>query len=218
MTEEDAPVDALREAAYGIFGIILNKELKNRGSYLFERVEREEDFSEEFKEIFSEFSSDYPELASATGQDGTTADDIYKRICKGEEVLPTKTESVYWIIQDRPGYTPSPDEDEKAGKWLIFLEKAETDEMWVKVRNATIEGRLGFSTKVSTAKENPESRDERFVIYVYTPDWSNEEEVMNIREELRKLGVEQRIGYKRNIETYHGEYSTGGKKVTYYSA
>lgn len=131
--------------------------------------------------------------------------------------FPTKTELMYWIVQDRPGYIPAPDEDEKAGKWLIFLEKEETDGIWIKIRNATTEGLLGFSSKVSTAKENPDSRDERFVIYIYTPDWSNEEDVMNIREELKKLGVKQRIGYKRNIETYHGDYSTTGNKVTYYS-
>jgi hypothetical protein len=217
MTEEDDSADALREAAYGIFEIILNKELKRRGSYLFDRVEKGEDFSDEFREIFSDFSADYPDLAGALNNDPAVIDSIYTKICEGEGVLPTKTELMYWIVQDRPGYIPAPDEDEKAGKWLIFLDKDETDEMWVKIRNATVKGLLGFSAKVSTAKENPDSRDERFVIYVYTPDWSNEEEVINIREELKKLGVEQRIGYKRNIETYHGEYSTPGKKVTYYS-
>jgi hypothetical protein len=39
-----------------------------------------------------------------------------------------------------------------------------------------------------------------------------------VREVLRELGVVQRIGYKRNIETFEGEYSDRGKKVTFYSA
>ena len=56
------------------------------------------------------------------------------------------------------------------------------------------------------------------VIYVHTADWEDEDDVMRIREVLRSLGVEQRIGYKRNIETFQGEYSEKGKKVTYYSA
>ena len=98
------------------------------------------------------------------------------------------------------------------------MEKADIDEIWRKIRDATAAGRLGISARVSTAKENPDSRDERAVIYVNTADWEDEEDVMRIREVLRELGVEQRIGYKRNIETYHGEYSEGGKKVTYYSA
>ena len=37
-------------------------------------------------------------------------------------------------------------------------------------------------------------------------------------ERLREMGVIERIGYKRNIETFRGEYSEKGKKVTYYSA
>jgi len=41
---------------------------------------------------------------------------------------------------------------------------------------------------------------------------------MRVREKLRELGFTERIGYKRNIETYRGEYSEPGKKVTYYSA
>jgi hypothetical protein len=53
---------------------------------------------------------------------------------------------------------------------------------------------------------------------VYTADWQDEAEVMRVREEIRALGVEDRIGYKRNIETFRGEYSKKGKRVTYYSA
>jgi len=86
------------------------------------------------------------------------------------------------------------------------------------VRDATCRGELGISSKVSTARPDPDSRDERKVIYVYTRDWRDEADVMRVREKLRELGFTERIGYKRNIETYRGEYSERGKKVTYYSA
>jgi hypothetical protein len=56
------------------------------------------------------------------------------------------------------------------------------------------------------------------VIYVYTPDWRDEEDVMRVRERLRELGFVDRLGYKRNIETFQGQYSQKGKKVTFYSA
>jgi nuclear transport factor 2 (NTF2) superfamily protein len=71
---------------------------------------------------------------------------------------------------------------------------------------------------VSTARPNPDSRDNRKVIYVYTADWQDEADVMRVRERLRELGFVDRLGYKRNIETYKGEYSEKGKKVTFYSA
>ena len=110
------------------------------------------------------------------------------------------------------------EEEDKGGKWLVFADAAEADELWKKIRDATAANNLGIWAKVSTAKALPESDDNRVVIYVSTADWSDEKDVMEIREKLRALGVEKRIGYKRNIETYQGEYSEGGKKVTYYSA
>ena len=92
------------------------------------------------------------------------------------------------------------------------------DTVWKKVREATVALELGISAKISTAKPNPDSRDARKVIYVYTKDWADEPDVMRVREKLRELGFVDRIGYKRNIETFAGEYAKKGKRVTYYSA
>jgi len=216
MEEDDAP-EKIGDVAYGIFEIILNRELKKRGRYLFERAEDNENFREDFEEIFLDFSAEYQMLADALLKDFETSENIYTKICEGEGVYPSKTTQVYWIVQDAPDFKVSLDDEEKGGKWLIFVEKEETDEMWKKIRNATVENRLGISSKVSTEKHNPDSRDERTVIYVNTRDWEDKDDVMKVREVLDELGVKQRIGYKRNIETYQGEYSEYGRKVTYYS-
>lgn len=216
--EEEREMNTLAEAAYGIFEIILNRELTKKGKFLFERVEAGEDFRENFEEIFSEFRKEYPPLSQALEEEPGGRDAIYNMLLKGEGVIPSRTTRMYWIVQDSPFFSPEKFDDDKGGKWLIFTEKEEVDDLWVKIRDATTAGRLGISARVSTAKNNPKSRDDRAVIYVNTADWENEDEVMQIRETLRELGIEQRIGYKRNIETYHGEYSEGGKKVTWYSA
>lgn len=216
--EEEVDINPLAEAAYGIFEIILNRELKYRGKYLFERVESGEDFREDFDEIFSRFEEEYPQLSGALEGEPGGKTGIYNMLLEGEGVIPSETTRMYWIVQDSPEFNPEEFDDEKGGKWLVFIEKDETDTLWAKIRDATVEGKLGISAKVSTAKDNPDSRDERAVIYVNTADWENEDEVMKIREVLRELGVEQRIGYKRNIETYQGEYSSEGKKVTWYSS
>jgi Domain of unknown function (DUF1917). len=125
---------------------------------------------------------------------------------------------MYWIVQDAPDISPDAIQDELAGKWLIFLPPEDVDDAWRKVRNATWKNELGISAKVSTAKPNPDSRDNMKVIYIYTPDWRDEDDVMRVRERLRELGFTDRIGYKRNIETFKGEYSQKGKRVTFYSA
>ncbi|MGC9435079.1 MAG: putative phosphothreonine lyase domain-containing protein [Methanomicrobiales archaeon] len=215
---ENADPDALADVAYGIFEIVLNRELENRGDHLFQRVEKEEPFWEDFLAVFSEFAGDYPQLAEALEHRFESTDQIYDMLCQGEGVCPTRTTQMYWIIQDAPGSKREAIDSDKAGKWLIFVEKDVVDALWRRIRDATCEGRLGISAKVSSAKPNPASRDDRYVIYVFTSDWSDQEDVMRVREELRELGVEERIGYKRNLETFAGEYSKKGKRVTFYSA
>lgn len=215
---EDIDPVSLGEIAYGTFEIFLTREFHARGRYLFDLVERGIDFKADLSEIFGEFQKEYPALALALSQEFDGIDGIYTLIQEGEGVLPSKTTGVHWIILDAPGAEGSGLGDERAGKWLIFVPEDEVDAAWKKVRDETMKGTLGISAKVSTAKPNPDSRDWRAVIYVYTRDWADEADVMRVRERLRDLGFTERIGYKRNIETYRGEYSKEGRRVTYYSA
>lgn len=210
--------EVLADVAYGIFEIVLNRELRAAGRPLFRLVEEQVDFADDFARIFADFADEYPLLAGALLERSQIPDAIYPMLCAGEGVVPTRTTQTYWIVLDAPQGLPDAVDDELAGKWLIFLEKNQVDQAWLCVRDLTAEGALGISAKVSTAKPNPDARDDRFVIYVYTPDWQDEEDVMRVREELRSAGFVDRLGYKRNLETFRGEYSKKGKKVTYYSS
>jgi hypothetical protein len=214
----DADPEALADVGYGIFEHFLNKGLREQGKYLSVLVEQGIDFKDEFEAIFRQFAAEYPQLAGALIAHFEEMDTIYAMIRAAEGVIPSKTTQMYWIVQDAPDSPPEAIEDEKAGKWLIFQEPDQVDVSWKKVRDATVEGTLGISTKVSTAKPNPESRDNQKVIYVYTKDWADEADVMRVRQKLKDLGFVDRIGYKRNIETFAGEYAKKGKRVTYYSA
>lgn len=214
----DVDPEALADVAYGIFEHSLNRGLQMRGKYLYTLVEGGIDFKADLSVIFEEFSLEYPQLAEVILKHFSDNDTIYEMLCNGEGVVPSKTTQMYWIVQDAPGSAPEAIEDENAGKWLIFQEPGLADAAWKKVRDATVALELGISTKVSTSKPNPESRDNRKVIYVYSKDWADEADVMRVREKLRELGFVDRIGYKRNIETFAGEYAKKGKRVTYYSA
>ena len=216
MTEVDS--EALADVAYGIFEHLLNRELQGQGRYLFALVEGGIDFREDLTVIFGKFSGEYPQIAEAMLAHFASLETIYGMLCAGEGVTPSKTTQTYWIVQDAPGSAPEATEDENAGKWLIFQEPDQVDAVWKKVRDATVALELGISAKISTAKPNPDSRDARKVIYVYTKNWADEPDVMRVREKLRELGFVDRIGYKRNIETFAGEYAKKGKRVTYYSA
>jgi hypothetical protein len=210
--------EALADVAYGIFEHHLNRGLQAQGKYLHALVEGCVDFRSDLVRIFEKFRTEYPQLAEAMLARFSSIDPVYQMLCNGEGVTPSKTTQMYWIMVDAPGSAPEAIEDENAGKWLIFQEPDLVNESWKKVRDATVAGLLGISAKVSTAKPNPDSRDNRKVIYVYTKDWSAEADVMRVREKLRELGFTDRIGYKRNIETFAGEYAKKGKRVTYYSA
>lgn len=209
---------ALGDVAYGIFENLLHRELRSTGRSLYRLVEEGADISADLERAFADLSADYPPLAAALIERFGTVDAILEAVRAGEGVVPTRTTQMYWIVEDAPEIRPDAVDDELAGKWLIFLPADEVDTVWRRVRDATAAGDLGISAKVSTAKPNPDARDDRYVVYVYTADWRDEEEVMRVREALRALGVEDRIGYKRNLETFRGEYSKKGKRVTYYSA
>ena len=210
--------EALADVAYGIFEHLLNRGLRAQNQYLYALVEGGLDFSADLTSIFNKFRKEYPQLAEAMLLRFTDPETIYAMLCNGEGVIPSKTTQMYWIVVDAPDSAPEAIEDENAGKWLIFQEPDQVDTSWKKVRDATVARELGISAKVSTAKPNPESRDNHKVIYVYTKDWADETDVMRVREKLRELGFVDRIGYKRNLETFAGEYAKKGKRVTYYTA
>ncbi len=117
-----------------------------------------------------------------------------------------------WIFTEgKPdGYPPM---NERSGKWLIFASVAEMDALWSVIRQATENGLLGCGSKVSTAYVNPhaQSTTER-VICVYTYDWTDTNDVMRIRAELRRLGVVKTIPYKSNEDTRAGQYAKDGAK------
>lgn len=214
----DAAETEVLSDAYGFFEAFFNGQLHLRKISLPSLIDRGESFSDLFYEIFNQFADIYPDLAQTIVSMVGSPDEIYRGIREGEGVIPSRTFQARWIEQDSPDIDMKAADIEKAGKWLVFLPPDQVDEIWHQIRDLTWKGNLGISAKVSTAKPDPDARDDRKVIYVYTADWEDEEDVMRVREELRRIGIVDRIGYKRNLETFRGEYSSKGKKVTFYSA
>jgi hypothetical protein len=126
------------------------------------------------------------------------------------ECKPSEITDTYWIdaIRKKGKY---PKATQKGGKWLVFVDIKNVDEVWAKIKKATEEGKLGSSAKVATAKPNPNATDiETKVICVYTYDWTDEIDVKRIREELRELGITNKIPYKSDEDTLSGKYRMRG--------
>ena len=216
IAEDELTADELTDLAFGMFTIFAEQHLEAEGMRLFEIVESGEDILEKISALYEAFSIECPLLSEPLSMFGTP-EDIISFYRFGEAMLPTKTTHTYWIQQSKPGVAADACGAEQAGKWLIFLPSSDIDGAWIKVRNATVAGELGIGAKVSTFRDNEDSRDDKKVIYVFTADWADEADVMRVREKLKELGFTDRIGYKRNLDTYAGEYREKGKRVTYYS-
>jgi len=84
----------------------------------------------------------------------------------------------------------------RGGQWLVYLTPGQVDAAWSRIAAATVEGRLGTTARVSTARPNPKvgGADTR-VICVRTYDAGDEADVMRVREALRMLGAVRPIAY-----------------------
>jgi len=125
---------------------------------------------------------------------------------------PSEVTDAYWIyaIREEGEY---PKTTQRSGKWLIFVDPKNVDEVWAKIKEATEGGKLGDSAKVATAKPNPlAGKSDTKVICVYTYDWTDEKDVKRIREEVRKLGITNKIPYKADEDTLSGKYRIMGHR------
>ncbi len=130
---------------------------------------------------------------------------------------PSEVTDVYWIyaMRKKGNY---PKSTQRSGKWLIFVDPKNVDEVWAKIKEATEAGKLGDCAKVATAKPNQLSgKSKARVICVYTYDWTDERDVRRVREELRNLGIKNKISYKADEDTFNGKYRiTGQKRISKY--
>lgn len=121
------------------------------------------------------------------------------------------TDEGYWLFASRKK-GEYPERGLKGGKWLLFANVNDIDELWAKIKKATEEGKLGAEAKVSTPKPKPADighKKGEHVICVYTYDYTDEKDVKRIREELRKLGITNKIPYKSDDD---GRYAARGDK------
>jgi len=130
---------------------------------------------------------------------------------------PSRVTNEYWLFANRKQGT-YPSYSENGGKWLIFVPIERIDRVWSQIKLATEAGRLGEQSKVATVKTNPNATNSNIkVICVYTYDWTDEEDVMQIRQELRRLGITSKIPYKADEDTDFGRYAKqGGKRISKY--
>lgn len=103
------------------------------------------------------------------------------------------------------------------GKWMLFPEPDEVDEVWAVVARATARGELGVAAKVAPRPEDGVMGDadkRARLICVYTADFGDKQDVGRVLLSLKKLGLVPPTGrpiyYKTDAYTYLG--IAGGNK------
>lgn len=64
-----------------------------------------------------------------------------KKIETSSDAKPSEATNVYWLFAMRnKGKYPRPTEN--CGKWLVFVNEKDVDEIWAKIKTATEEGKI----------------------------------------------------------------------------
>ena len=130
--------------------------------------------------------------------------------------IPSKAKTPWVFVQSVSNHYPETI-NKKGGKWLIFIPEIDIDTIWGKVRDAMLANELVRYAKCSTIIKNKHSKQNKTdcVICIYTYDYSDEEDVFNVRAKLKQLGFTNKIYYKTDISTLEGNYSRNGNKKTW---
>ena len=98
-----------------------------------------------------------------------------------------------------------------SGIWLLIFDTGvQVDEAWEKIARATAMDELGTHAKVTPLQDEGEGKalhGSHHAVNVYTKDFTNKEDVMEIERKLRDLGMKGRMAYKPRVYTIMGVYS-----------
>jgi hypothetical protein len=119
------------------------------------------------------------------------------RLAHDADALPSQVHAVYWLEVKRE--TPGPGPTSRAGQWIIETTAAEQDALWVRIREATRQGTLGYKAKASTGPR-AEDREQR-EIHVVTSDADDAADVERVRAALMALGIPGPLRYERDRPT-----------------
>lgn len=125
-------------------------------------------------------------------------------------MLPSQESHRFWLYANNPNDRRQIDPN-LTGKLMLFIKKDRLDSQWLIIKEATEKGFLSYSSKCSTAKENPNKIDDvHGLICVYTPDYNNMNEIRVVESNLRKLiNYPGTIYYKTDVQTSDDKQDNG---------
>ena len=111
------------------------------------------------------------------------------RMLHDETARPSDYTAVYWIEAKRAsGDYPAPTAN--AGEWRIQLTVETVDAVWERVKRATVDGHLGYKSKVSTRPAAGQVDPDQRTLCVRTYDADDGVDVRRVGKALREIGLD----------------------------
>jgi len=117
----------------------------------------------------------------------------------------------YFWVHAYPRHPVADLDVKKVGKWLVRMDCPYVEEYWGLIRDATEEGLLGISSKISTdwgMTQDSASSRRKHVVCVYTEDWTRQDDALRVAQRLREIGAVKKMTlmYKPDLFTRTGIY------------
>ena len=110
------------------------------------------------------------------------------RMLHDAEARPSELAAVYWIeAKQTEGDYAAP--TAKAGEWRVPLTAETADAVWARVKVMTVEGKLGYKSKISTRPAAGQVDPDQRMLCVRTYDADDREDVERVETALREIGL-----------------------------
>ena len=112
------------------------------------------------------------------------------RMLHDQTARPSDYAAVYWIEAKREaGEYPAPTAN--AGEWRISVTVETVDEIWERVRRATVAGQLGYKSKVSTRPAAGQTDPDKRILCVRTYHAGDKADVERVKRALLAMGLDE---------------------------
>lgn len=116
----------------------------------------------------------------------------------------------FWLYAKNNKYDNTTVNNSKIGKWNMFPNKTEVDELWEKVKEGVRSGDL-WDAKVSTAKPLAGTH----VIIIYTKDYEDLQDVVRVLDYMEKAKIkDDRVIYYKTDNQITADVTCGGRHKT----
>lgn len=122
------------------------------------------------------------------------------RMMHDKTAKPSDYSAVYWIEAKR-AQGDYPDPTPNTGEWRVKLHVDDMDQIWERIKAATVAGELGYKSKVSTRPAAGQTHVDDRLLCVRTYNADDDTDVERVKRVLTEMGLGEGLVYVRDKST-----------------